>query len=146
MESSDWCTHYFAILPHINIHLGMCVIFLPAVGNGKNVLWYSQVGPTDSHNVSAEGTACSRASEPDQCWVGVMLPTGVSCTLLTPYPLSWSPSYSYLSSLQVFFPMLSRLLEVTPTVDLFNLEETRVRSSNLLCKVRVSEKNFKNYS
>jgi brefeldin A-resistance guanine nucleotide exchange factor 1 len=37
--------------------------------------------------------------------------------------------------LQVFFPMLSRLLEVTPTVDLFNLEETRVRASNLLCKV-----------
>ena len=31
--------------------------------------------------------------------------------------------------------MLSRLLEVTPTVDLFNLEETRVRASNLLCKV-----------
>lgn len=37
--------------------------------------------------------------------------------------------------LQVFFPMLSRLLEVTPIVDQFNLEETRVRASNLLCKV-----------
>ena len=36
---------------------------------------------------------------------------------------------------QVFFPMLSRLLEVTPIVDQFNLEETRVRASNLLCKV-----------
>ena len=31
--------------------------------------------------------------------------------------------------------MLSRLLEVSPTVDLSNLEETRVRASNLLCKV-----------
>ena len=31
--------------------------------------------------------------------------------------------------------MLSRLLEVSPTVDLSNLEETCVRASNLLCKV-----------
>ena len=31
--------------------------------------------------------------------------------------------------------MLSRLLEVVPIVDQFNLEETRVRASNLLCKV-----------
>ena len=42
---------------------------------------------------------------------------------------SWLPS-------QVFFPMLSRLLEDIPTGDWLNLEETRVRASNLLCKVR----------
>lgn len=31
--------------------------------------------------------------------------------------------------------MLSRLLEDIPTGDRLNLEETRVRASNLLCKV-----------
>ena len=35
--------------------------------------------------------------------------------------------------------MLSRLLEVNPAVDQFNLEETRVRASNLLCKVKLTE-------
>ena len=34
--------------------------------------------------------------------------------------------------------MLSRLLEVTAQTDQFNLEETRVRASNLLCKVTPS--------
>ena len=36
---------------------------------------------------------------------------------------------------QVFFPMLTRLLKDIQTGDRQNLEETRVRASNLLCKV-----------
>lgn len=36
---------------------------------------------------------------------------------------------------QVFFPMLTRLLDDIQTGDRLNLEETRVRASNLLCKV-----------
>ena len=38
--------------------------------------------------------------------------------------------------IQVFFPMLSWLLEDIVSDEKISLEETRVRSSNLLCKVR----------
>ena len=37
--------------------------------------------------------------------------------------------------LQMFFPMLDRLLEEIETRDKLSLEETRVRACNLLCKV-----------
>ncbi len=37
---------------------------------------------------------------------------------------------------QVFFPMLTRLLADLPCSDRASVEETRVRGSNLLCKVR----------
>ena len=37
--------------------------------------------------------------------------------------------------MQVFFPMLSRLLGEIVSDEKVSLEETRVRASNLLCKV-----------
>ena len=41
-----------------------------------------------------------------------------------------------LHNVQVFFPMLSRLLGEIVSDEKVSLEETRVRASNLLCKVR----------
>ena len=39
---------------------------------------------------------------------------------------------------EVFFPMLTRLMGDIQTGDRMNLEETRVRASYLLCKVRIN--------
>ena len=60
---------------------------------------------------------------------GVSVSGTLSIIVNTPHTHTHTPS-------QVFFPMLSHLLEDIPTGDCLNLEETRVRASNLLCKVR----------